>query len=252
MRLSWNCGVCAAMSVSVSAACGDVILGNHPPTNDSTQTAAVNNLRRKAMAFAMPAGSDYVVSSITLRLGNYDAADTAFLEIRDHSGVITVPGGIVIGAFTAPPGLGATPDDYVFTPVGTVTLAAGTSYWIYLHGAASPSSFDWKASSPALVPTGIATFGPGNLFTTNSGTSWTNSVTVTTFKIEGSPATGGCYANCDDSTQAPVLNVQDFGCFLTRYAAGEAYANCDDSTQPPVLNVQDFGCFLTKYAAGCP
>ncbi|MEX2219824.1 MAG: hypothetical protein WD749_13820 [Phycisphaerales bacterium] len=60
-----------------------------------------------------------------------------------------------------------------------------------------------------------------------------------------------CYANCDNSTQAPVLNVADFGCFLTRYAAGEAYANCDESTQAPVLNVADFGCFLTKYAAGC-
>ncbi|MEX2218686.1 MAG: hypothetical protein WD749_07990 [Phycisphaerales bacterium] len=61
-----------------------------------------------------------------------------------------------------------------------------------------------------------------------------------------------CYPNCDASTQGPVLNVSDFGCFLTRYAAGEAYANCDGSTEPPVLNVADFGCFLTKYAAGCP
>ncbi|MEX2218688.1 MAG: GC-type dockerin domain-anchored protein [Phycisphaerales bacterium] len=61
-----------------------------------------------------------------------------------------------------------------------------------------------------------------------------------------------CYANCDASTQPPTLNVQDFGCFLTRYAAGEAYANCDGSTQAPVLNVSDFGCFLTRYAAGCP
>ncbi|MEX2219347.1 MAG: sialidase family protein [Phycisphaerales bacterium] len=62
----------------------------------------------------------------------------------------------------------------------------------------------------------------------------------------------GCYPNCDGSTAAPILNVQDFGCFLTRYAAGEPYANCDGSTVPPALNVQDFGCFLTKYAAGCP
>ena len=23
-----------------------------------------------------------------------------------------------------------------------------------------------------------------------------------------------CYANCDSSTQEPVLNVQDFGCFI--------------------------------------
>ncbi|MEX2218287.1 MAG: reprolysin-like metallopeptidase, partial [Phycisphaerales bacterium] len=55
-----------------------------------------------------------------------------------------------------------------------------------------------------------------------------------------------CYPNCDESTTAPVLNVADFGCFLTRYAAGEAYANCDGSTTAPVLNVADFGCFLTR------
>ncbi|MEX2219154.1 MAG: hypothetical protein WD749_10400 [Phycisphaerales bacterium] len=62
----------------------------------------------------------------------------------------------------------------------------------------------------------------------------------------------GCYPNCDSSTTAPLLNVADFGCFLSRYAAGHAYANCDASTQPPVLNVADFGCFLQRYAAGCP
>ncbi|MEX2219429.1 MAG: hypothetical protein WD749_11815 [Phycisphaerales bacterium] len=61
-----------------------------------------------------------------------------------------------------------------------------------------------------------------------------------------------CYANCDGSTAAPALNVQDFGCFLTRYAAGEEYANCDGSTAAPVLNVGDFSCFLQKYAARCP
>ncbi|MEX2217777.1 MAG: GC-type dockerin domain-anchored protein [Phycisphaerales bacterium] len=73
-----------------------------------------------------------------------------------------------------------------------------------------------------------------------------------TFEVD--PACGGvpCYANCDSSTTPPILNVQDFGCFLTRYAAGDPYANCDGSTTEPVLNVQDFGCFLTQYAAGCP
>jgi hypothetical protein len=60
-----------------------------------------------------------------------------------------------------------------------------------------------------------------------------------------------CYANCDGSTNPPVLNVADFGCFLSRYAAGDSYANCDGSTIPPVLNVADFGCFLAAYAAGC-
>jgi hypothetical protein len=61
-----------------------------------------------------------------------------------------------------------------------------------------------------------------------------------------------CWANCDNSTIAPVLNVLDFSCFLNKFAAGDAYANCDNSTVAPVLNVLDFACFLNKFAAGCP
>jgi hypothetical protein len=61
-----------------------------------------------------------------------------------------------------------------------------------------------------------------------------------------------CYPNCDHSTIAPILNIQDFGCFLNAFAAGDSYANCDGSTTPPILNVQDFGCFLNAFAAGCP
>jgi hypothetical protein len=64
--------------------------------------------------------------------------------------------------------------------------------------------------------------------------------------------TASCYPNCDNSTTPPILNVNDFTCFLQRYAAGDPYANCDGSTQPPVLNVNDFTCFLQSYAAGCP
>jgi hypothetical protein len=61
-----------------------------------------------------------------------------------------------------------------------------------------------------------------------------------------------CFANCDGSTVAPVLNVIDFQCFLTKYAQGDPYANCDRSTAAPILNVNDFPCFLTRYAEGCP
>ena len=66
------------------------------------------------------------------------------------------------------------------------------------------------------------------------------------------PVTAACYPNCDASTASPILNVADFTCFLTKYAAGDPYANCDASTAAPTLNVADFTCFLTKYAAGCP
>jgi uncharacterized membrane protein len=67
----------------------------------------------------------------------------------------------------------------------------------------------------------------------------------------GDPAPN-CYANCDQGTTQPILNVQDFTCFLQRFAAGESDANCDQSTSPPVLNVADFTCFLQSFAAGCP
>ena len=61
-----------------------------------------------------------------------------------------------------------------------------------------------------------------------------------------------CYANCDNSTLVPVLNVNDFTCFLNRFGAGDSYANCDGSTAAPMLNVNDFICFQQKFAAGCP
>jgi hypothetical protein len=69
-----------------------------------------------------------------------------------------------------------------------------------------------------------------------------------------------CYANCDGSTTAPILNVEDFTCFINEFAAASQlpheqqlthYANCDQSTTAPVLNVEDFTCFINKFAQGC-
>jgi immunoglobulin I-set domain protein len=61
-----------------------------------------------------------------------------------------------------------------------------------------------------------------------------------------------CYANCDGSTIAPVLNVNDFVCFLNRWHAQDLYADCDHSSSPPILSVLDFICFQTIYSHGCP
>jgi hypothetical protein len=60
-----------------------------------------------------------------------------------------------------------------------------------------------------------------------------------------------CYANCDLSTAAPILNANDFQCFLNKFAAADPYSNCDGSTAAPILNANDFQCFLNAYAAGC-
>jgi hypothetical protein len=62
---------------------------------------------------------------------------------------------------------------------------------------------------------------------------------------------GACYANCDGSTAPPVLNANDFQCFVNLFATGDAGANCDGSTAAPILNVNDFQCFVNRFAAGC-
>jgi hypothetical protein len=60
-----------------------------------------------------------------------------------------------------------------------------------------------------------------------------------------------CYANCDSSTAPPILNANDFQCFLNHFAAGASSANCDGSTAQPVLNANDFQCFINAFAGGC-
>jgi hypothetical protein len=70
----------------------------------------------------------------------------------------------------------------------------------------------------------------------------------------------GCYANCDGSTVAPLLNPGDFICFLNSFRAAQSlpaaqqqssYANCDGSSVAPVLNPGDFTCFLSRFQGGC-
>jgi hypothetical protein len=70
------------------------------------------------------------------------------------------------------------------------------------------------------------------------------------FQVLGA-VNGACYANCDHSTEVPVLNINDFGCFLNRFAAADTYANCDGSSIAPILNINDFTCFLNRFVSGC-
>jgi hypothetical protein len=92
-------------------------------------------------------------------------------------------------------------------------------------------------------------YNPGLIGPTGTDPCGTSTTTPVTNQNE-TPA-AACYANCDGSTIAPILNVSDFSCFLNRFAAGDSYANCDGSTIQPVLNVADFSCFLNRFAAGC-
>ncbi|MEX2218408.1 MAG: hypothetical protein WD749_06565 [Phycisphaerales bacterium] len=140
----------------------------------------------------------------------------------------------------------------VLTLPTPVTIGAGQTVGVYLVG--TVGGYRYRSSTTANPVSDIHLSLESNLARPGlfAGTAITGRrfAGVIHYTLGSGPQP--CYANCDESTQAPVLNVADFGCFLTRYAAGEAYANCDESTQAPALNVADFGCFLTKYAAGCP
>jgi hypothetical protein len=65
-----------------------------------------------------------------------------------------------------------------------------------------------------------------------------------------------CYADCDNSTSPkgkdagpPVLDIDDFICFQTKFAIGDyLYADCDLNGY---LEVDDYICFQTKFALGC-
>jgi hypothetical protein len=65
-----------------------------------------------------------------------------------------------------------------------------------------------------------------------------------------------CYADCDNATSPkgknagpPVLDIDDFICFQTKFAVGDyLYADCDLNGY---LEIDDFICFQTAYALGC-
>ena len=55
-----------------------------------------------------------------------------------------------------------------------------------------------------------------------------------------------CYPDCDRSGG---LDINDFVCFINKYAALDPYANC---TVDAVIDINDFACFVGKFAQGCP
>jgi hypothetical protein len=140
------------------------------------------------------------------------------------------------------------------TPPSPLTVADGqpATFTVVVSGTPAPT-LQWRkntvnipgatGTSYTIASTVLADAGSYDCVATNSCGSVPSSAASLTVT---------CYANCDNSTVPPILNANDFTCFLNAYAAGDSYANCDGSSIPPILNANDFTCFLNVYAAGCP
>jgi hypothetical protein len=101
----------------------------------------------------------------------------------------------------------------------------------------------------------------GQFVSSYTGTVASSTANYTIVQLQLGSGAPVCYANCDGSTVAPVLNVDDFTCFINEFASAQGlpheqqvvhYANCDNSTVAPALNVDDFTCFINAFAQGCP
>jgi choice-of-anchor B domain-containing protein len=141
----------------------------------------------------------------------------------------------------------------------TQVSANGGTNWTTVSSV-GPVTGGWERASfrvaDFITPTAQVRF----RFSITNGDTSTTEAGIDDFVLF-SPVCAPCYANCDYSTTPPILNVDDFTCFINEFAMASSlphanqvthYANCDSSTTAPVLNVDDFTCFINSFALGCP
>jgi hypothetical protein len=147
-------------------------------------------------------------------------------------------------------------------PIGGGTYQIGSTIALSIQaGGSAPLAFQWRRDGQLLVDGGRISGATTPALTVSAATigdsgqyavvvsNACNTITSPGAYVDVRPE---CYANCDGSTTSPILNVNDFICFLNEFAAGHLYANCDQSNPPPILNVNDFVCFQVRFAQGCP
>lgn len=177
--------ILAVVCVVCQPVLAQVTLISNLDGNDGTQSAGLNDTRNKGMGFTLPAGDDYTLDYVTLRLDTA-AGIAPIVEIWSNAG--GVPGAAIetlSNPTFAPSGIA----NYDFTSSGT-TLTAGETYWIVAYGPVGAAGYDWKASSPAQFPTGIASHF-GATFDTNGPPPTTTSSIICSYSVTASLVGGG-------------------------------------------------------------
>ena len=134
---------------------------------------------------------NYFLDSITLRLEFTSTwtNNAPILTLRAAGASATLTGSI-LETLTAPGGYvtGAI-NNYTFTSPSNFELQANTLYYVHLAGTpgSAETGMNWKASSPAVTPTGSGATHTSSLFSTNGGTTYTNSTILNTYEINATP-----------------------------------------------------------------
>ncbi|QQR73501.1 MAG: hypothetical protein IPJ17_18775 [Holophagales bacterium] len=175
---------------TVGAANGVVVVSNLAGT--AAGNASPQSTFWMAQAFTTD-NNPYTVTSVSIR-GARNAAQSLVVRIYAHDAGNNVPvaGATGFGQFDAT-GVTTTVGVQTMPPIGTINLAANTTYWIVLQ----PSTIDtslWTQSTSLGNLSGAGTIPNRRAFSSNSGTSWSGQtngtdnlmieVNVTTLPVE--------------------------------------------------------------------
>ena len=177
--------VFALVSFSSGSVRAEVLIGNLPTANDAGSNSIGKNLFgntfERAVKFTMPSTA-YTVDNVVLRLSEALSDGPPLITIRAGDNGDD-PGSLL--ATLNNPLLSDSMDDYTFTPIGTITLAADSSYWVQVSHATNVADFQWWTSSGNNEPTGAATW---EVYRQRAnGGVWGNNNTPSTFEINATP-----------------------------------------------------------------
>ena len=175
-----RCVFAAAALLSLnSSAFAAILIGNLPQPNDGdgTQISAANPENQKALSFTV-SNAPFDVSSIDLRLSGYrtSSGDVASVGIYGDNG--GTPGSLIGSIFNSPASASGNVGTFSFS--GSATLEPNTRYWLVVD--ATAGDYYWRGASPAVAPSGAATFG-SYLLSTDNGATYVPSDVANSFQI---------------------------------------------------------------------
>lgn len=211
------------------AAQADIIISNLSAT-PTTGTLLGPNATTifKAGGFTMGSAA-YELDSVTIRITSGAGASADF-EIWTGAGTPQV----MVAQLTGPV---LANGENTFTPTTSVTLEAGTTYWVYANNSPPSGEFIWDAA--VSQPSGSGATSAGYIF--NGG----SSSFFNAYQVEGTLVFDcACLANL--TTPDCSTNTNDFFAFLALYQAGDLGA---DFAPGGGINTNDFFAYLAAYQA---